>query len=376
MRKSYLWLLGTTTAITLTTLPAAAAADHFYGGFEFGLTHSPSSSLERNSDDLRLEVQRELGPVGGLYFGKKVGSRRFEIEYLLRSNNFKSLEVTDPGTSGLSGKSLADGTQKKYNLMVNGWQTLLGNETDWSLLAGVGVGLSQVKISGLKTDTVSFANTSKWVPAVQAMVQIVKPFGQGLEMGVGYRYMHNFNEDFASKAFEYKSFNHEVFARISWRFGGEEPSTPAPEPVMAPAPKPEPKPAVQVAPPAPAVAVKEVVKPIERPRPKPFIVYFDFDKSDITATAAQIINNAAKAYREFNAVQIDTVGHTDRAGSNQYNDALALRRAEIVKAALVSEGVPAHKIMIENKGETKPDVTTGDGVREEKNRRVEIKLIY
>ena len=65
-------------------------------------------------------------------------------------------------------------------------------------------------------------------------------------------------------------------------------------------------------------------------------------------------------------------GHTDKSGPDDYNMALSLRRANTVKNALVSEGVPATAIAVVGRGETQPLVQTADGVREPQNRRVEI----
>ncbi len=370
MNKFSLLILSATSA--LIAAPTAIAEDHFYGGFEFGLSHAPGSKLNRAADNLRLDVKKETSPVGGLYFGKKVGSRRFEIEYLLRRNNFKSVDVLRSGTSGLTGNLSADGVQKKDSLMVNGWQRLAGSDIDWSLLAGVGVGMTNVAISDLTTNGTRIANTSKWVPSVQVMAQVVKPFGQGLEAGIGYRYLHNFKEEFSSSAFDYKSFQHEIFARLSWRFGADAPKAAAPEPMPAPAQKPV---AVQVAPkptPAPVPAPKPVAP---APLPAPFIVYFDFDKDAITGTAAKTIADAAKAYHSFKAIEIVATGHADRAGSVRYNEVLSEKRVEAVKAALVAEGVPANKINNKHEGESNPSISTDDGVREHKNRRVEIKFI-
>lgn len=369
MNKFSLLLLSATSA--LIAAPTTLAEDHYYGGFEFGLSHSPGSKLNRAADSLRLDVKKETSPVGGLYLGKKVGNRRFEIEYLLRRNNFKGVDVLRSGTSGLTDSLSADGVQKKDSLMINGWQRLAGSDIDWSLLAGVGVGMTNVAVSNLTAGGTQVADASKWVPSVQVMAQFVKPFGNGLEAGLGYRYLHNFKEDFSSSAFDYKSFQHEIFARISWRFGADTPRTAKPEPMPAPTPKPvvtaAPKPA-----PAPAPAPKPAAP---EPLPAPFIVYFDFDKDMITQTAARTIADAAKAYGTFKAIEIVATGHADRAGSESYNEALSQKRVEAVKAALIAEGVPADKINNKHEGENNPSISTNDGVREHKNRRVEIKFV-
>jgi outer membrane protein OmpA-like peptidoglycan-associated protein len=103
-----------------------------------------------------------------------------------------------------------------------------------------------------------------------------------------------------------------------------------------------------------------------------FIVFFDFDKSDLTPAAQDTIRKAAMAYRTKGGAQIKASGHTDRAGTEAYNMALSLRRANAVKDQLVREGVPGTDISVVALGEAQPLVPTPDGVREAQNRRVEI----
>ena len=103
-----------------------------------------------------------------------------------------------------------------------------------------------------------------------------------------------------------------------------------------------------------------------------FIVFFDFDKSDLTAAALGTIGQAAEAYRNKGGARVTATGHTDTAGPAGYNMALSLRRANAVKDQLVHDGVRAEDISVIGLGETSPMVPTPDGVREAQNRRVEI----
>ena len=105
-----------------------------------------------------------------------------------------------------------------------------------------------------------------------------------------------------------------------------------------------------------------------------FIVFFDFDKSDLTSIAQDTIRKAAAAYKTKGGAQIKASGHTDRAGAEPYNMALSLRRANAVRDMLVREGVAASDISVVALGESQPMVPTADGVREAQNRRVEIVL--
>jgi outer membrane protein OmpA-like peptidoglycan-associated protein len=103
-----------------------------------------------------------------------------------------------------------------------------------------------------------------------------------------------------------------------------------------------------------------------------YMVFFDWDRSNLSEQALNTIRQAAGAYKTKGSARITATGHTDTSGPEAYNMALSLRRANTVKDALVREGVPATAIAVVGRGESQPLVQTGDGVREPQNRRVEI----
>jgi len=105
-----------------------------------------------------------------------------------------------------------------------------------------------------------------------------------------------------------------------------------------------------------------------------FMVFFDWDRSNLSAQALSTIKQAANAFKTTGNARITATGHADRSGPENYNMALSLRRANAVKDALVRNGVPATAISVVGKGESQPLVPTADGVREPQNRRVEIVL--
>ena len=105
-----------------------------------------------------------------------------------------------------------------------------------------------------------------------------------------------------------------------------------------------------------------------------FMVFFDWDRSNLSQQALNTIKQAAGAFKTTGSARITATGHADRSGPENYNMALSLRRANAVKDALVREGVPATAISVVGKGESQPLVPTADGVREPQNRRVEIVL--
>jgi hypothetical protein len=106
--------------------------------------------------------------------------------------------------------------------------------------------------------------------------------------------------------------------------------------------------------------------------PSSFMVFFDWDRSNLSQQAVQTVGQAAAAFKARGSARITATGHTDTSGSESYNMALSLRRANSVKNELVRQGVPADAIAVVGRGEANPLVATGDGVREPQNRRVEI----
>ncbi|HJS31899.1 MAG TPA: OmpA family protein, partial [Alphaproteobacteria bacterium] len=113
------------------------------------------------------------------------------------------------------------------------------------------------------------------------------------------------------------------------------------------------------------------------PAPGPqrnFLVFFDWDRADITAEGQRVIEQAAASAKAGNVTRITATGHADRSGSDRYNQRLSERRGNNVKAALVRQGIPENQIVVVGKGETQPLVPTADGVREPQNRRVEVVL--
>ena len=126
-----------------------------------------------------------------------------------------------------------------------------------------------------------------------------------------------------------------------------------------PAPPPAPLPAAAPAPPPP-------------PPPRTFLVFFDFDRYNLTPDARRVIEAAAAAYKATGSARLEVSGHTDLAGTAAYNMRLSRRRADTVAAALARDGVPRSAMDVKWFGKERPRVPTPDGVREPQNRRVEI----
>jgi len=108
--------------------------------------------------------------------------------------------------------------------------------------------------------------------------------------------------------------------------------------------------------------------------PGDYEILFAFDVAELSPSALAEVRDAAEAALASNATRIVVQGHTDRAGSIEYNQALSLARAQNTAAALVSFGIDAGVIRIRDFGESRPAVPTADGVREQANRRAVIRF--
>jgi outer membrane protein OmpA-like peptidoglycan-associated protein len=107
---------------------------------------------------------------------------------------------------------------------------------------------------------------------------------------------------------------------------------------------------------------------------KTFVVFFDFNKSNLTEAAQSVVNEAVKTAKSTGAVRLQITGHTDTVGSDAYNQKLSVARAQSVKDEMVRQGFDGGGISIEGKGFHDPLVATGPGVREPQNRRAVIDL--
>ena len=121
-------------------------------------------------------------------------------------------------------------------------------------------------------------------------------------------------------------------------------------------------------------AMAQLQPPMKEMAPNTYIVLFDFDRSNINKAGGAVLDQVLADAAKMGGVRISATGHADRSGSEDYNMALSLRRADSVREALIAGGVSPDAITVAGRGESEPAVPTPDGVKEQANRRVEIVL--
>jgi outer membrane protein OmpA-like peptidoglycan-associated protein len=286
-----------------------------------------------------VNLQTNIGGTGVLAGGWGFGNNvRAELEFDYRYNSIDKVTVRGLGSGTINGN------EQKYGPMVN----LLYDFNDFSTVTplfiptiGVGVGYQWAPLT-LSSGGVSASKTAGAF-AYQAILGAAVPIPSvpGLALTAEYRFLglagdRNYGGDKLGN-----DFNHSVLIGLRYAFG------------VAPAPMPEPMPVAEVG-------------------AKTFLVFFDWDRSNLTARSEGIVRDAAAYSTRTQYTRIDVSGNTDTSGTPSYNQGLSERRARVVAGELVRDGVPANAISMHAYGDTHLLVPTGPGVREPQNRRVEI----
>jgi OmpA-OmpF porin, OOP family len=349
MMNKRLCVLG---AVLLCSVSSAAMAQQLTGpyvsgavGGSFPLTAQSTGQSPQPSSSITYDAGVASSISGGYEFGNGF---RAELEISSATN-----DVDHSAHGQLNG----GGHTTEYSFFGNALYDFYGLGLPVIPHIGVGVGEMLVRTAGVTTAAgASPFNNHSAVVAYQGIVGVEYPLAENLKLGLDYRYVGTGDADvqgFGGAISHYSYASNNVFLTVRVEFGAL-PYGPAPLPaVVTPAP-------------APAARAPEVQRA--------FQVFFDFNKSDITAAAAKVIQQASDSVKAGHLTQINVTGHTDTVGSAKYNQALSERRAASVKAQLVADGVPNTEIATSGVGKTGLLVPTADGVREPQNRRAEIVL--
>ncbi|WP_419897378.1 OmpA family protein [Roseomonas sp. USHLN139] len=309
------------------------------------------------------QAEFDTGFAGVVSLGYGFGNGvRAEVEGNFRSNEVDKLS----GYSGF-GPLRSGGTARSYGAMFNAFFDFhqLGLPVVPYIGAGIGyvwTDYDSVRATAANGGRISIDGSDAQF-AYQGIAGLSLPISAlpGLALTAEYRFLGTLQPEMdASIRFggttvargkvEADNYNHSLMLGLRYAFNQPVPPAPAPVPVAAPAP---------AAAPAPT---------------RTYLVFFDFDRADLTDRARQIIAEAAQNSGRVQATRIEVAGHADRSGSPQYNQRLSQRRADAVAAELVRLGVARSAISVQAFGESRPLVPTADGVREPQNRRVEIVL--
>jgi len=157
--------------------------------------------------------------------------------------------------------------------------------------------------------------------------------------------------------------------------GAIQAAAPAPAPAARPGAAPAPAPAARPGAPAPAPARAPAPPAVAEKVTYAADAFFDFDKAVLKAEGKAKLDDLVGKIKGINLEVIIAVGHTDSVGGDAYNQKLSVKRAEAVKAYLVTKGIEKNRVYTEGKGEKQPvaDNKTAEG--RAKNRRVEIEVV-
>jgi OOP family OmpA-OmpF porin len=366
-------LLGAGVALAIAFSGAGAQAQFlgpyppgaFYLGPEGGwtkLTNETPSIAVRGpagaivTPSVTRNVSFNSGFNAGARLGYAWGPWRFEEEYSYRYNSVASGSFAN-----------ATGTSHSNALMTN---VIYDFTLGWPITPHIGAGIGAVNVyrsvGGNATvttpsgATVTFTSPafsgSQWSFGYQAIAGIRYLINPALALDIDYRWFGTPSQTirgahvttptgcclFTSFKSSYNSNN--IVASLTMMFGAPPPAAPPPAP-----PAPPPPPTHQV-----------------------YLVFFDWDKYNITPEAMQILEAAAAHWKAGAAVQIQVTGYTDLTGSPGYNQRLSERRANAVATVLERLGIPRNEMVVAGRGMNDPRVPTPLGVREPQNRRVEI----
>jgi OmpA-OmpF porin, OOP family len=316
MKKAFM------AAAALIALPVMAQAQApspgVYIGAEGGVNWLLNFTANTNNPAFpTVSVTPQTGWAAGGVIGYDFVGPRVELEGVYRQNQ---LNIGVPGTA-------INNQVGQLGIMANLlYDFMPGSVITPYIGAGAGVGFVD-----------SNASLGSTVFAYQGIIGLGWNVDTNFRVNIDGRYYGTSNPTVNGQTWTNNNFS--IMLGLQLKFG----SAPPPPP-----------------PPPPAVA------------PPSFMVFFDWDRSNLSQQALATIQQAANAFKTKGNARITATGHTDTSGPEAYNMALSLRRANAVKDALVRNGVPAQAITVVGMGEKGLLVPTGDNVREPQNRRVEI----
>lgn len=377
MRSKFI-LLGTVAALSLiSTSNSNAHQQGWYIGLEAGANwigdndftigstfdnegYDASSSKTSGYGAFGGSLDFDTGWAGFVTFGYGFDNNwRVELEGGYRKNDF---DVAFGGHSGpavtaeaapwtvdemMFNGNAPTGSLEEWTAMINViYDIPLTEKLDLSVGVGAGIDFSNLEVAGLEDSDTNFA--------YQAIVGLSYEITKRLDLTLNYRYL-NVDAPSYTQTVGWSEYTanlediekHTVTVGLRYDLYEDE------APVVVTPPPPPPPPAAE---------------------PEQFVVFFGFNKCNITAEADAVLTEAASAAKTQGSASVLIVGHTDTVGSNSYNQKLSECRANAAKSGLVSKGIGEGQITATGRGETELLVKTGDNVKEPQNRRATIDL--
>ena len=374
--KSKLILLGTVAGLSIISAANSNAHNQgWYIGIEaganwigdsdyaFGDDYYTSGKAARTAVSLdgysgSMDFDTGWAALGTVGYGFEKNWRvEFEVGY--RSNDVNAYFAGGPSELVLEDLIKApmyngrNGEFDEWTFMVNVvYDIPLTDKLDLNIGVGAGADLADF-------DDNSSVSDDDWNFAYQGIVGLSYALNDRLDLTLTYRYLNVDSPSFSgvrntgygpvTERYDLEDVEkHSLTVGLRWDLHEDE------APIVAPPP---------VQPPAPPSA-----------EPEQFVIFFGFNKCNITAEADAVLSEAASAAKTTGAASILIVGHTDTVGSNSYNQKLSDCRASATKSGLVSKGINEGQISASGRGETELLVKTGDNVKEPQNRRATIDL--
>jgi OmpA-OmpF porin, OOP family len=334
-------ILMAASALALATGVANAAyeRDGWYVGLEGAWVSIPDTELV-GSGIAALEYDNGWGALGTVGYALADSNWRIEGEIGYRMND------AVPTALLFGAGPFTDGELTEWSYMVNAVYDFKFSSERFGLSAGIGLGLDDARLQ------FNEAKDRNYNFAAQALLGMTYRISQHWDLALNYRYTWIDEPEMilavpgglVEVESDMELTKHTI--SLGFRWGYREP----------------PAPPVVVVPPQPPA------------QPKTFIIFFGFNKCNITAEADAVLSEAASAAKSGGSASVRIVGHTDTVGSNSYNQKLSECRANAAKANLVGKGVSDGSISTSGKGESELMVQTGDSVKEPQNRRATIDL--
>jgi OOP family OmpA-OmpF porin len=346
-------LLGTAAALALCTPADAAGLRGWYFSIEGGANWVNDTNHEVTGTGLPsttvhthfINFDYDTGWAFLASVGYGITDRwRVELEGGYRSNDADRFELSPTSGSTIITVTEPGGELREFSLMANVMYDMPLSER-MSVTLGAGLGADHADFQDDR-----YGSDESWNFAYQGIVGLNYQVGERSQLFIRYRYLNISDPDFTFVGPDehYCCYNFDDIEKHTATIGFRYFFLPAVVPAAPPPPAPPP------------------------PETKQFIVFFGYNKCNITAEADRVISEAASTAKSTGSASLAIVGHTDTSGSAAYNQRLSDCRANAVKNNLVDKGIEPNQISASGKGEAELMVQTADGVKEPQNRRATI----